>query len=107
MKRPFWFLALLVACSTPTRDGQSVDPETFQRAEQTCRERAIARYGPPPASDAARGSERSCDPQSWLCRRAEKWMMNPDNSLSTATPWQRTVHRSVRACLEDQGYATR
>jgi len=98
-------LALVLACSSPTRDGQTVDPQTFHRAERACRERAIARYGPPPASEAASQGDRSCDPQSWLCRRAENWMMDPDNSLSTATPWQRTVHRSVRACMERQGYA--
>ncbi len=105
MRHLVFLTALAMACATPTRNGQGVSPATYQSAEQSCREKAIDRYGPPPPESRRPSEQSGCDPKSWLCRRTEAWMMKADNPLSDATPWERTVHRSVRNCMQEQGYS--
>ena len=105
MKRALWLLVAALGCTTPTHNGEPVDPATIQRAERACRESAVARYGAAPSPSVRTSEPSQCDPKSWLCRRAERWMMDADNPLSDATPRDRLVHQHVRKCMNEKGYS--
>ena len=81
---------LALGCSTPKQHGKPVDPEHFARAEDRCQREAISRYGAPPPD--ARHRDDACDPQSWLCRKTQAWMLKEGNPLSTATSRDRLVY---------------
>ena len=101
-KRFGWLAILAIGCATPTQLGKPVDPADFARAEERCRDQALARYGRGMAPKPGAGDR--CDAQSWLCRKTENWMLSEGNSLSTAEPRERLVHQATRKCLEARGY---